>query len=97
VDRQRLVEPPVRAGEGDRRGQRPDHLSYLGVRPGGEKFGNAGVKAALVDAAGGVQLLQELRGPVLGVLAHWCTILVSVIFDGSLMHPWCRQVIALLA
>jgi hypothetical protein len=30
-------------------------------------------------------------------LAHWCTILVSVIFDGSLMHPWCRQVIALLA
>jgi hypothetical protein len=29
--------------------------------------------------------------------AHWCTILVSVIFDGSLMHPWCRQVIALLA
>jgi hypothetical protein len=29
--------------------------------------------------------------------AHWCTILVSVIFDGSPMHPWCRWVIALLA
>jgi len=29
--------------------------------------------------------------------AHWCTILESVIFDGSPMHPWCRWVIALLA
>ena len=36
----------------------------------GEQFGDAGVKAALVDAAGGVQLLQKLRRPVLGVLAH---------------------------
>jgi hypothetical protein len=64
------VEPPVRAGEGDRRRQRPDHLGDLGVAGGGEQFGDAGVKAALVDAAGGVQLLQELRGPLLGVLAH---------------------------
>ena len=30
-------------------------------------------------------------------LAHWCTILRLVIFDGSLMHPWCRQATALLA
>ena len=29
--------------------------------------------------------------------AHWCTILVSVIPDGLLMRPRCRQVIALLA
>ena len=29
--------------------------------------------------------------------AHWCTILVSVISDGLLMRPRCRQVIALLA
>jgi hypothetical protein len=29
--------------------------------------------------------------------AHWCTILRLVIFDGSLMHPWCRQATALLA
>ncbi len=31
------------------------------------------------------------------VLAHWCPIPVSVISDGMLMHPRCRQVIALLA
>jgi hypothetical protein len=30
-------------------------------------------------------------------LAHWCTILRSVIPDGSLMRPRCRQVIARLA
>src|SRR5690348_3547778 len=38
VDLQRLVEPPVRAGEGDRRRQRPDHLGDLGVAGGGEQF-----------------------------------------------------------
>ncbi|MGH3626998.1 MAG: hypothetical protein ACRDRL_06095 [Sciscionella sp.] len=29
--------------------------------------------------------------------AHWCTILTSLILDGSVMRPRCRQVIALLA
>ena len=29
--------------------------------------------------------------------AHWCTILMSVIFDGSPMHPRCCQATALLA
>jgi hypothetical protein len=29
--------------------------------------------------------------------AHWCTIVTSVILDGSLMHPRCRWVIALTA
>lgn len=29
--------------------------------------------------------------------AHWCTILVSVILDGSPMHPRCRRITALLA
>ncbi|MGI8680011.1 MAG: hypothetical protein ACR2LX_15280 [Jatrophihabitans sp.] len=31
------------------------------------------------------------------LVAHWCTICVSVIPDGLLMRPRCRQVIALLA
>jgi hypothetical protein len=34
---------------------------------------------------------------VLGDLAHWCTIRMSVISDGLLMRPRCCQVIALLA
>jgi hypothetical protein len=29
--------------------------------------------------------------------AHWCTILVSVVLDGPLMHPRCRRSTALLA
>jgi len=29
--------------------------------------------------------------------AHWCTILRSLIFDGSVMRPRCRQVIAFVA
>jgi hypothetical protein len=31
------------------------------------------------------------------VPAHWCTIVVSVVLDGLLMHPRCRQFIALPA
>jgi hypothetical protein len=31
------------------------------------------------------------------LLAHWCTILTSLILDGSVMRPRCRQAIALLA
>ncbi len=48
----------------------PDDLGDLGVGPGGDQPGHARVKAVLVDAAGGVQLLEELRGAVPGVLAH---------------------------
>jgi len=41
---------------------------------------------------------QQLRSECdAAARAHWCTILVSVIFDGLLMRPRCRQVIALLA
>jgi hypothetical protein len=35
-----------------------------------EQRGDAGVEPARVDVAGGVDLLEELGGPVLGVLAH---------------------------
>jgi broad specificity phosphatase PhoE len=30
-------------------------------------------------------------------VAHWCTICVSVILDGSPMHPRCRRVTAIVA
>ena len=33
----------------------------------------------------------------LSCLAHWCTMLRSVVLDGPLMHPRCRQATALLA
>ncbi|CCK57413.1 Transposase (fragment) [Mycobacterium canettii CIPT 140070008] len=38
-----------------------------------------------------------VRDTVTRRLAHWCTILVSVILDGLPMHPRRRWVIALLA
>jgi GntR family transcriptional regulator / MocR family aminotransferase len=37
------------------------------------------------------------RLPSSRVLAHWCTLFLSVVVDRPLMHPRCRQVIALLA
>jgi len=46
---------------------------------------------------------EDLRDPEIRAeydrtaLAHWCTIRVSVIPDGLLMRPRCRQFIALLA
>ncbi|MGN6175412.1 MAG: hypothetical protein ACTHPS_21060 [Streptosporangiaceae bacterium] len=38
-----LAEPPVQAGEGDGRRQRPDDLGELGVRGGSEQPGDAGI------------------------------------------------------
>jgi hypothetical protein len=57
----------------------------------------ARVFAALADpsthtAIDGSNALLQVK-----TLAHWCTILTSLIFDGSVMRPRCRQVIALLA
>ena len=40
---------------------------------------------------------HQNRGIARTILAHWCTILVSVILDGLPMHPRRRRVIALLA
>jgi len=44
----------------------------------------------------GLTVLVAVAAPVLHVLAHWCTLVVSVV-EGLPMHPRCRRVIALLA
>jgi hypothetical protein len=43
--------------------------------------------------------LSENAEPIntAATLAHWCTILVLAVLDGSLMHPRCCQVTAQLA
>jgi len=40
---------------------------------------------------------RPASGPEASVDAHWCTMVMSVILDGSLMHPRCRWIIAMAA
>ena len=53
-----------------------------------EKRGGAGFPGVQAE-------LSESLGELVG--AHWCTMVMSVILDGSLMHPRCRWIIAMAA
>ena len=60
-------------------------------------LGITGSSTQAGEPATGPVAFAEVAGQLDALHAHWCTILVLVIFDGSLMHPWCCQAIALLA
>jgi hypothetical protein len=69
LDLQGLGQPPVRGGKYDRGRQRPH--GEFGFGAGSKQPSDAGVKLARVDVACRVQILEELRGTVLGIiLAH---------------------------
>lgn len=85
-----------------------DNRRSATIKTAGHSCDGQGVTYPLETAGTRPIVARRLDGPkrcmqtrVVGIhiirVAHWCTILRSVVLDGPLMHPWCRQVTARLA
>jgi long-chain acyl-CoA synthetase len=76
---------------------RPD--TYLCVLPLFHSFGQTVIQNGAIAFGGTIVMMPrfEAQAALRLMLAHWCTILVSVISNGSPMHPRCRRITALLA